>query len=82
MTVAREITPIFPISGYCTGIAGTYTVLQSLLQRADIAGSFLVDTSLNYYSRWLASACGEYPERFGRMSGRRTEVRSFGTGMA
>lgn len=57
----EAVTPVFPNSDYCTGIAGTCAVLQALMQQAEHGGSYLVDTALNYYSRWLAAEVGEYP---------------------
>jgi hypothetical protein len=57
----EPVTPVFPNSDYCTGIAGTCAVLQALMEQAERGGSYLVDTSLNYYSRWLAGTVGEYP---------------------
>lgn len=57
----EAVTPVFPNSDYCTGIAGTCGVLEALMERANDGGSFLVDTSLNYYNQWLAGTVGEYP---------------------
>ena len=58
----EAVTPVFPNSDYCTGIAGTCGVLEALMERARKGGSYLVDTSLNYYNQWLASTVGEYPD--------------------
>lgn len=57
----EAVTPVFPNSDYCTGIAGTCGVLEALMQKARHGGSYLVDTSLNYYNQWLTSTVGEYP---------------------
>jgi len=57
----EAVTPVFPNSDYCTGIAGTCGVLDALMQKARDGGSYLVDTSLNYYNQWLTSTVGEYP---------------------
>ncbi|KAM0367793.1 hypothetical protein ACHAPY_011638 [Fusarium culmorum] len=40
---------------------GCVGVLHALIQRAEQGQSFGVDTSLNYYSTWLAESVGEYP---------------------
>ncbi|KIX09204.1 uncharacterized protein Z518_00283 [Rhinocladiella mackenziei CBS 650.93] len=57
----EAVTPVFPNSDYCTGIIGTCGVLQALMEQALHGGSYLVDTSLNYYNQWLALRVGEYP---------------------
>ncbi|KEF59613.1 uncharacterized protein A1O9_04459 [Exophiala aquamarina CBS 119918] len=57
----EAVTPVFPNSDYCTGIAGTCGVLDALMQKAGHGGSYLVDTSLNYYNQWLTLTVGEYP---------------------
>lgn len=57
----EAVTPVFPNSDYCTGIAGTCGVLDALMKKARDGGSYLVDTSLNYYNQWLTSTVGEYP---------------------
>jgi crotonobetainyl-CoA:carnitine CoA-transferase CaiB-like acyl-CoA transferase len=58
----EAVIPVFPNSDYCTGIAGSCAVLQAIIEQAESGGSYLVDTSLNYYSRWLAKNVGEYPQ--------------------
>ncbi|OAL38854.1 hypothetical protein AYO20_02060 [Fonsecaea nubica] len=57
----EPVTPVFPNSDYCTGIAGTIGILTALVQRAEKGGSYTVDIALNYYSRWLTSSVGAYP---------------------
>jgi len=57
----EPVTPVFPNSDYCTGVAGASGILAALLQRAAHGGSYTVDVALNYYSQWLASVCGTYP---------------------
>ncbi|KAH0842473.1 hypothetical protein AYO21_10776 [Fonsecaea monophora] len=57
----EAVTPVFPNSDYCTGIIGTCGALHALMERASQGGSYLVDTSLNYYNQWLALTVGEYP---------------------
>ncbi|KAL4869736.1 hypothetical protein BDV12DRAFT_184890 [Aspergillus spectabilis] len=57
----EPVTPIFPNSDYCTGIAGLCGVLDALIRRAELGGSFYIDTALNYYSQWLVNSVGEYP---------------------
>jgi len=70
----EPVTPVFPNSDYCTGIAGTCGVLQALVQQAESGGSYLIDTALNYYNRWLIKEVGEYPpdvwERLWERNGR------------
>lgn len=58
----EAVIPVFPNSDYCTGIAGTCAVLEALMERASNGGSYLIDTSLNYYNQWLATVVGEYPQ--------------------
>jgi hypothetical protein len=73
----EPVTPVFPNSDYCTGVAGATGILQALIERAEKGGSFVVDVSpasphscltnhqqiaLNYYSQWLVNSCGEYPD--------------------
>lgn len=58
----EAVTPVFPNSDFCTGIAGTTGVLQALIQRAESGGSYGVDASLNYYSQWLVNSVGVYPD--------------------
>lgn len=57
----EPVIPVFPNSDYCTGVAGACAVLETLMRKADEGGSYLVDTSLNYYNQWLALTVGEYP---------------------
>ncbi|EXJ66289.1 uncharacterized protein A1O5_10441 [Cladophialophora psammophila CBS 110553] len=59
----EPVTPVFPNSDYCTGIAGTCGILQALLEQAEYGGSYLVDTALDYYNRWLIEEVGEYPKQ-------------------
>ncbi|KAI5359316.1 putative CoA-transferase family III [Septoria linicola] len=62
MGLDEAVTPVFPNSDYCTGIAGTTAVLHALIRRAEEGGSFGVDVALNYYSQWLVRSVGEYPK--------------------
>ncbi|KAK6371411.1 hypothetical protein LTS17_009142 [Exophiala oligosperma] len=57
----EAVTPVFPNSDYCTGIIGTCGALHALMDQAAHGGSYLVDTSLDYYNQWLALTVGEYP---------------------
>ncbi|KAF2215910.1 hypothetical protein CERZMDRAFT_34773 [Cercospora zeae-maydis SCOH1-5] len=57
----EAVTPVFPNSDYCTGIAGATAMLHALIRRAEEGGSFGVDVALNYYSQWLVRSVGEYP---------------------
>lgn len=56
----EAVTPVLPNSDYCTGIAGSCAVLEALVLQAKQGGSYLIDTALNYYNRWLAERVGEY----------------------
>ncbi|KAJ6012055.1 hypothetical protein N7522_002410 [Penicillium canescens] len=56
------VTPIFPNSDYCTGVAGVCGIMNALIERAEKGGSFYMDTSLNYYSQWLVNSVGVYPD--------------------
>ncbi|KAL3417210.1 hypothetical protein PVAG01_11210 [Phlyctema vagabunda] len=59
----EPVTPVFPNSDYCTGVAGTSAILLALLQRAEFGGSYSIDIALNYYSSWLINSCGVYPDK-------------------
>ncbi|KAK5987469.1 Acetyl-coenzyme A transferase nodX [Cladobotryum mycophilum] len=58
----EPVTPIFPHSDYCTGIAGSCAILLALLRRAEKGGSYCIDLALNYYSTWLIKSVGTYPD--------------------
>jgi len=58
----EAVTPVFPNSDYCTGVAGVSGILTALIQRASTGGSYTVDVALNYYSQWLVNSCGTYPD--------------------
>ena len=58
----EPVTPVFPNSDYCTGVAGVSGILAALIKRAEEGGSYTVDIALNYYSQWLVNSCGAYPE--------------------
>ncbi|RWA12523.1 hypothetical protein EKO27_g2558 [Xylaria grammica] len=58
----EAVTPVFPNSDYCTGVAGSTAVLEALIKRAQDGGSYSVDVSLNYYSQWLVRSCGTYSD--------------------
>jgi hypothetical protein len=61
MGVDEPVTPVFPNSDYCTGIAGCIAILLALLRRAETGGSYAVDLALNYYNVWLINSVGTYP---------------------
>jgi hypothetical protein len=64
----EAVTPVLPNSDYCTGIAGACATLQALMLQAEQGGSYLVDTALNYYNRWLVEQVGEYsPEEWDKV---------------
>ncbi|ESK89134.1 CAIB/BAIF family enzyme [Moniliophthora roreri MCA 2997] len=56
----EAVTPIFPNSDYCTGVAGAIGAIQAIIERGEKGGSFVVDVALNYYSQWLVKTCGTY----------------------
>ena len=58
----EAVTPVFPNSDYCTGVAGATGILSALVERAEKGGSYSVDVALNYYSQWLVNSCGTYPD--------------------
>ena len=62
MSHNEPVTPVFPNSNYCTGVAGACGILDVLMQRAEKSGSYVVDIALNYYSQWLVNSVGVYPE--------------------
>ena len=57
----EPVTPVFPNSDYCTGVAGFCGILDALMQQAKKGGSCIVDIALNYYSQWLVNSVGVYP---------------------
>ncbi|KAF2728184.1 CoA-transferase family III [Polyplosphaeria fusca] len=58
----EPVTPVFPNSDFCTGVAGVVGVLDALMRRAEEGGSWKVDIALNYYSQWLVNSVGTYPQ--------------------
>ncbi|KAK3707851.1 hypothetical protein LTR37_011853 [Vermiconidia calcicola] len=58
----EAVTPVFPNSDYCTGVAGCIAVLHALIRRSEEGGCFGIDAALNYYSQWLIKSVGTYPE--------------------
>ena len=58
----EAVTPVFPNSDYCTGIAGSIAVMHALIRRAEDGGSYAIDAALNYYSQWLVNSVGTYPQ--------------------
>jgi hypothetical protein len=61
MGLNEPVTPVFPNSDYCTGIAGSVSILLALLRRAEKGGSYIIDCALNYYNVWLVNSVGTYP---------------------
>ncbi|KAF2127879.1 CoA-transferase family III [Dothidotthia symphoricarpi CBS 119687] len=57
----EPVTPVFPNSDFCTGMAGVIAVLNAILRRGERGGSYKVDVALNYYSTWLVNSVGVYP---------------------
>ncbi|KAK5019941.1 hypothetical protein LTR60_000020 [Cryomyces antarcticus] len=73
----EPVTPVFPNSDYCTGIAGVIAIIEALIRRSEKGGSYVIDVStniklcsasnnrkvaLNYYSQWLVNSCGVYTD--------------------
>jgi hypothetical protein len=58
----EPVTPVYPNSDFCTGVAGACGILDALMQRAEKDGSYVVDIALNYYSQWLTNSVGVYPD--------------------
>ncbi|KAH8804485.1 CoA-transferase family III domain-containing protein [Xylogone sp. PMI_703] len=58
----EPVTPIFPNSDHCAGLAGHFGVISALLKRAEKGGSYVVDCSINSYSHWLVQSVGTYPQ--------------------
>ena len=58
----EPVTPAYPNSDYCAGVAGVCGVFDALMQRSEKGGSYVVDIALNYYSQWLINAVGVYPD--------------------
>lgn len=50
------------LTNHSTGVVGVAGILNALLLRSENGGSYTVDVALNYYSTWLVSSCGTYPE--------------------
>lgn len=42
----EAVTPIFPNSDYCTGVAGVCAVLDALIKKSELGGSFTLDVSI------------------------------------
>ena len=59
--VNEPVTPLFPNSDHCAGLAGHIGVMAALLRRAETGGSFSVTCSLNQYNAWLVGRVGVYP---------------------
>ncbi|KAI1423107.1 CoA-transferase family III domain-containing protein [Xylaria sp. FL1777] len=59
---SEAVTPVFPNSDYCTGVAGSTSVLEALIKRGEVGGSYGIDVTLNYYSQWLVRSCGTYSD--------------------
>lgn len=57
----EAVTPVFPNSDYCTGVAGFCGIVDAILRRGAAGGSYQVDIALNYYSQWLVNSVGVYP---------------------
>lgn len=57
----EPVTPVFPNSDHCAGLAGELGVISALMKRAERGGSHVVDCSLNAYSQWLTNSVGTYP---------------------
>lgn len=57
----EPVTPIFPNSDHCAGLAGHLGVISALIKRAETGGSYVVDCSINAYSHWLVQSVGTYP---------------------
>ncbi|KAK3713314.1 hypothetical protein LTR37_008506 [Vermiconidia calcicola] len=57
----EPVTPVFPNSDHCGGVAGELGVISALMMRARKGGSYTVDCSLNAYSQWLVGQIGTYP---------------------
>ncbi|PMD59804.1 uncharacterized protein K444DRAFT_722545 [Hyaloscypha bicolor E] len=47
----EPVIPSFPNSDYSTGVSGVVGVIWALLRREDRGASYVVPTSLNYYSQ-------------------------------
>lgn len=58
----ESVTPVFPNSDHCAGLAGELGVISALMMRAAKGGSYTVDCSLNAYSQWLTGQIGMYPQ--------------------
>lgn len=58
----EAVTPVFPNSDYCTGVAGLAGILDAISRRGKEGGSYKVDVALNYYSQWLVNSVGTYPK--------------------
>ncbi|OQV06792.1 hypothetical protein CLAIMM_11316 isoform 2 [Cladophialophora immunda] len=65
----EPVTPIFPNSDYCTGLAGICGTLIALLRRGKQGGSYGVDVALNYYNQWLVRSVGTWHLVRARRSG-------------
>ncbi|KAF5963418.1 alpha-methylacyl racemase [Fusarium coicis] len=62
MGLDEPVTPPFPNSDYSAGVAGILGTLVAILRRGESGGSYMVDTSMNYYNQWLIHSVGTYPD--------------------
>lgn len=55
MGLDEPVTPVFPNSDFCTGIAGVIGTLDGILRRAEKGGSYCINVSgctLSTFERW------------------------------
>lgn len=52
----EPVTPVFPNSDYCTGVAGVCSILTALMSRAEEGGSYKIDVSC-WHSRRAHKSC-------------------------
>jgi hypothetical protein len=56
--LSEPVVPLLPNSDYQTGLVGAIAVMQALMQRADVGGSYGVFVSLNQFNNWYLRSVG------------------------
>ncbi|KAK5028752.1 hypothetical protein LTS07_006131 [Exophiala sideris] len=54
----EPVVPLLPNSDYQTGLVGAIAIMQALLKRATVGGSYNVDVSLTQFNNWYIRSLG------------------------
>ncbi|KEF63683.1 uncharacterized protein A1O9_01661 [Exophiala aquamarina CBS 119918] len=58
----EPVVPLLPNSDYQTGLLGAVAIMQALLQRASVGGSYNVEVSLTQFNNWYLRDVGLHSE--------------------